>query len=143
MNILNDEEIAAAVAEYLAPEADDMHHIMRYTEAIEAAVIRKLSAGVSVEPVAYRMQPNDTAHRSLEKSLNFHKVHVRPDWTIDPLYTATAIAAARVQALEEAAKECDRTASDYKGMFAEDESLYIAATECAKEIRALIGEKTC
>ena len=55
---------------------------------------------------------------------------------------AEAIAAARVQALEEAAMECDRTASDYKGMFAEDESLYIAATDCANEMRALIGAKT-
>jgi len=52
------------------------------------------------------------------------------------------LAAARVAALEEAAKVCDRTASDYKGMFAEDESLYIAATDCAKEIRALIGKES-
>ena len=52
------------------------------------------------------------------------------------------LAAARVAALEEAAKVCDRTASDYQGLFAEDESLYIAATDCAKEIRALIGKES-
>ena len=95
----------------------------------------KLAAGVSVDPVWYHKDLGDRAHKFYDQT------ETQPEGCT-PLYTEAAIAAARVQALEEAAKVCDRTASDYKGMFAEDESLYIAATDCANEIRALIGKET-
>ena len=99
-----------------------MNDPLALIHATELAVLSKLAAGVSVEPNGY--DPLSDQYLYKQDTLQ------------------TAIAAARVAALEEAAKVCDRTASDYKGMFAEDESLYIAATDCAKEIRALIGKES-
>ena len=115
MNILSHEE-----AKSLSYSSEDILTVIRNTEQ---AVIKALAAGVSVDDLEFDL---DHAGREV-----FHRTDVE-----------TAIAAARVQENERCAKECDRTASDYKGMFAEDESLYIAATDCAKEIRALIGAKT-
>ena len=114
MNILTDEEIQTA---YMTADSGEL-----FARAIEAAVIKALAQGVSVEPNGY--DPLSDQYLYKQDTLQ------------------TAIAAARVAALEEAAKVCDRTASDYKGMFAEDESLYIAATDCAKAIRALIGKES-
>ena len=121
----------------------DMFDLIR---AIEHAVIAKLAAGVSVEPVGVVRQ--------------LHMVTVRFDTSTtygcdipdgEKLYTATAIASARVQALEEAANMCDEEARDatsakrkrflsdngkavYNGVFA-------GATNCAVAIRALaLGE---
>ena len=135
MNVLTHEEKNRIYSEYSGNSGE-------FINAIETAVIKRLSAGVSVEPVAW-MRPEITEDGfTYDSSFRDNDGIVLPQTRIGqgfkPLYTFAAIAAARVAALEEAAKECDRTASDYKGMFAEDESLYIAATDCAKEIRKLI-----
>jgi hypothetical protein len=61
----------------------------------------------------------------------------------EPLYTAEAIAAARVQALEEAAKVClDLELDDrYKTMISTDD--WNAGTlDCDTAIRALIGKES-
>ena len=65
------------------------------TRAVEAAVIRKLAAGVSVEPVDGALLDDmvEGSHPSYGRGL------FTTDNCIKPLYTATAIAAARVQAL--------------------------------------------
>ena len=121
MNLLTDDEINTMADEYLENYRIAAGCALNFGRDVEQAVLSKLTAGVSMEPVHHIMSDG--------VSIGYY--------SLDQL--TTAIAAARCQALEEAAKECDRTASDYKGMFAEDESLYIAATDCAKEIRALIG----
>lgn len=65
--------------------------------AVEAAVIKKLAAGVDVEPSAW-------THKSWLS--NPHAGHFMANKTASfdtPLYTAEAIASARINALEEAA----------------------------------------
>ena len=123
MNLLTNDEIYTAYIEAanqsLRPQ--DERIALGFARAIIAATVAKLAAGVSVEPPIPEMVARFGP----------------PTYTLDQL--TTAIAAARVAAITECAEECDRTASDYKGMFAEDDSLCIAATDCAKEIRALIG----
>ena len=82
--------------------------------AIEAATIDKLAAGVSVEP-AYLMSPDGKCYAPSKPPLSAGNAKA----TLLTLYTATAIAAARVQALEEAAKVCDRQAIPNAGFLAE------------------------
>lgn len=99
MNILTDEERFAAIrplhqADHAAHMALDVS-IDEY-QAIEAAVLKKLSAGVSVEPVAAMLEGTKLSRGAPDAG------DVAFGWV--PLYTAAAIAAARVQALEEAAK---------------------------------------
>ena len=86
-----------------------------FIDAIEAAVIAKLAQGVSVEPVAWIGLRNGIEHMTSQ-----WKIAEADSATYDtPLYTTTAIAAARVQALEEAAVVCEKYATDkwslYKG----------------------------
>lgn len=114
MNVLSDEEIDAITdAQWGKQGVGAMYAACRaFARAIEAAVIAKLTAGVSVEP-SYHM--------------TFQADGVRVD---TPYYTPdqlqTAIAAARLQALEEAAKICD-----------EDQSGRVSGGYFAYEIRAL------
>lgn len=142
MNVLTDEDAKEIHRVLCATVGADY---LTIAKAASDFTIKKLAAGVSVEPHEYVWNPDGTFNIGQERCLSSNTGPCH-GWEIYPIYSDdelnTAIAAARVQALEEAAKVCDRTASDYKGMFAEDESLYIAATDCAKEIRALIGEKT-
>ena len=93
----------------------------RVVRAIEAAVLSKLAAGVSVEPVAWR-NPVDsyslvTTHQKETNEFQYSDEFLAGH--TEPLYTAEAIAAARVQALEEAAKVCDRQAIPNAGFLAE------------------------
>ncbi len=92
--------------------------------AIEAAVLSKLAAGVSVEPVAevqtlyYGSEHPPVAFTGvvLSDKTDYYSLPFREN---AQLYTASAIAAARVQALEEAAKVCDRQAIPNAGFLAE------------------------
>ena len=77
-----------------------------YGEAIEAAVIAKL-AGVSVEPVAY--QRIDTEYNERIWDEDSFTSHPNDLDECMPLYDSTAIAAARVMALEEAARLLEST----------------------------------
>ena len=98
------------------------------TRAVEAAVIRKLAAGVSVEPVDGALLDDmvEGSHPSYGRGL------FTTDNCIKPLYTATAIAAARVQALEEAR---DIVLNFQAGWIPD------GFTECADAIRALLGKE--
>lgn len=84
MNVLTDEEIDAVAEAH-------PYNISLYTRAIEAAVIRKLAAGVSVEPDGWRTQEYIGAPSQQE-----------PYYNADQL--STALAAARVQMNEECAE---------------------------------------
>ena len=109
-----------------------------------AAVLQKL-AGVSVEPVAWR-NPVDsyslvTTHQKETNEFQYSDEFLAGH--TEPLYTAEAIAAARVQALEEAAKMClDLELDDhYKTMISTDD--WNAGTlDCDTAIRALIGKES-
>lgn len=74
---------------------------------LEAAVIKRLAAGVSVEPVAYMNHYTVPVNIGVPGDAVYEK-HSTPSLTqktgSDPLYTATAIAAARVQ-MEKAIKD--------------------------------------
>ena len=110
--MLTDQEIQAA---YMTADSAEL-----FARAIEQAVITKL-AGVSVEPVAWR-NPVDsyslvTTHQKETNEFQYSDEFLAGH--TEPLYTAAAIAAARVQALEEAAKVCDRQAIPNAGFLAE------------------------
>lgn len=113
MGLLTDEEIAHAWLSITDPiglggKFADNAHIRGFVQTAEAAILKKL-AGVAGEPVAYLMQPNELAHRNLEKSVNFHKAHLRPDWEIHDLYTLPGAAALKQQA-EQKDAEIERLA---------------------------------
>lgn len=87
--------------------------------AVEAALIKKLAAGVDVEPRYHITTDCDS------------KIKHIPHYTPDQLQTA--IAAARVKAIEEAAKLCDAHTVD-------DTLVGVGISKsCADMIRALIG----
>ncbi len=71
---------------------------LAFARAIEAAVLTKLSQGVSVEPVGH-FYFDDSVYKQAQDPISF------PGCT--PLYTTTAIAAARVKAYDECTKLCD------------------------------------
>lgn len=107
-------------------------------EAIAAArvqgeqdAIKRLSEEVSVEPCAWMdADENESIIHAFEKD---HKFAYTKRYDL-PLYTHEAIAAARVQALSEAAKVADKAANsssvDYIG---------VGVASLAQRIRALIG----
>ena len=93
--------------------------------AVEAAVIAKLATGVSVEPVAWFELNGDMDAWFLSYGFN-------PKAKTRPLYTATAIAAARVQAI----KDCEdaiETANARRVLYVPD---------CIDAIRALLGKES-
>lgn len=103
---------------------------INFAHAIIAATVAKLTAGVSVEPVWFTVTGPDAKQRIYTASES------HPENCI-PLYTATAIAAARVQALEEAVKVCEGASS-----YLEHQQHLLASRDCANAIRALIGGAT-
>lgn len=139
MNVLT-HEVAKALRDRV--NANDPLELIRATEQ---AVLSKLAAGVSVEPVAWR-NPVDsyslvTTHQKETNEFQYSDEFLAGH--TEPLYTAEAIAAARVQALEEAAKVClDLELDDrYKTMISTDD--WNAGTlDCDTAIRALIGKES-
>lgn len=134
MSLLTDDEKSLLVLEHLGPKAL-AHDTMSLLEAFEIGlkvaeteVIKKLAAGVDVEPDGtvevvsdtFMVRPGDT-------------VTHEPAYSLDQLQTA--IAAARVMAIKEAAKVCENESCSC--CWTED------ATEMASHlqdaIRALIG----
>lgn len=98
-------------------------------DAVEAALIKKLAA-VSVEPCAWAMQrPDGMVLDVIDNSE--HNRHAG-EYNLS-LYTAEAVAAARVQGTEEAAKICE---CQWSTLEERD-----AGIEFAEAIRALIGGK--
>lgn len=134
MSLLNDQEIDALwLDEPNIPQKVKRRELVRISQV---AVIKKL-ATVSVEPVAlarhdpnmHMVGPNDGGMRSIDR------LSTIPDNT--HLYTAEALAAARVQALEEAAIVCDSEPEEATGECGAYEATPYA---CGCAIRALIGE---
>lgn len=122
-------EVAKALRDRV--NANDPLELIRATEQ---AVLSKLAAGVSVEPVAWR-NPVDsyslvTTHQKETNEFQYSDEFLAGH--TEPLYTAEAIAAARVQALEEAAKIAER----------ENAAEWSISGQIANEIRALIGGAT-
>lgn len=103
-------------------EGAEVSGAIDFAYAIEAAVIKKLAAGVDVEPVAYgAMNKQGDLTSTLKR---------RDGWRTLPLYTVEAIAAARVKALNEARD----IVLNFQAGWVPD-----GFTECADAIRALIG----
>ena len=130
--ILSDDEINAAYIEAANQtlRLQDERIALGFARAIIAATVAKLAAGV--EPVAWRITTGENT------PLMFDYREDEPDdaskgWVArwgrkhEPLYTATAVAAARVQANERLACEFDKLYT-YGG------------DEIGPAIRALIGE---
>ena len=109
MNILTDEEINAIWSEPLETSKLSPFGLARI-QAIIDATVKALAAGVSVEPVAWVNKSNlVSAEIDRKRYPGGHgDQHTwrgfETDYHKAPLYTAEAIAAARVAALEEAAK---------------------------------------
>lgn len=121
MNILTDQEIH---------NADTAPHLMfdqqriDFARAIESAVIAKLSAGANVEPFWIRHE--DICGNSVGPDTPYYSVK---DFK-------TSIAAARVQAIEEAAKVCLEVGNNFSG----HSSKRPWSGHFAEAIRALITE---
>lgn len=85
-------------------DSDHSFDVLRLIFDVEAAVLTKLSQGVSVEPVAWMTSYGNVCRDDNKKSsMPFAD---KEDYVV-PLYTVTAIAAARVKALEDAAVVCE------------------------------------
>ena len=128
MNLLTDDEI-----QYLL---DGCHSSNTWTlvERTIAATIAKLASGVSVEPVA-TVRWDSKCSVSIEN----HAPDILEAGM--KLYTTTAIAAARVAALEEAARVVEADAVK-NPVTAYQLQYNISLEYIAKDIRELIGEKT-
>lgn len=123
MNVLTDEEIDIVLGSSSFGGMID-------ARKIEYAVIKKLAV-VSVEPsgiVVGFTRAEDAIVESSEK-LN----PAQPIYTFSKL--AEAIAAARVQAINECAKVCEGISS-----YLEHQQHLLASRDCANAIRALIGK---
>lgn len=124
-----------------AMEAPDRSAVS-VTRAIEAAVIRKLAAGVSVEPASMQFQTPTGAWCDFINDKHRDDTIADGTWPIRSLYTATALAATRVAALEEAAKVCEAHAHGWQENPGQNPHAgYIATSNCAVDIRALLGKE--
>ena len=106
----------------------------RVVRAIEAAVLSKLAAGVSVEPVAWR-NPVDsyslvTTHQKETNEFQYSDEFLAGH--TEPLYTAAAIAAARVQ-------ENERCVQALEALWHSNDD---STKKCNNAIRALIGKES-
>ena len=123
MSLLTNSEIAAAYYEGTtqALREQDKTLAFNFARAIESAVTKALAQGVSVEP---------------DTSTDYHiDGYGQRAYTVEAFNTA--IAAARVAALEEAAKVCE--AQNPTGSINQEWMM----ERCSGAIRALIGAKTC
>ena len=135
MNVLTDEEIDTITdKQWDGREIAAAHRA--YARAIEAAVIRKLAAGVSVEPAAWAVGwiLNDL------KDGDFAEITRSKEEQEDvPLYTATATAAARVQENERCLALMDAIGCDWRD--AGDMAKFYATNYLREAIRALLGKE--
>ena len=123
MSLLTDREIEQ-LSEGIA--IDDFNHDL--ARRVEAAVLQKLET-VSVAPVAWLDEEFDMAYTALELAGE------PTDPTMFPaLYPPEAIAAARVQALEDAAKVCAKQLSPLESA---DRSWNAATRSCIRHINNL------
>ena len=138
MNVLTDEEKGAIARSAGITDADDGAMVTLLFALVEAAVIRKLAAGVSVEPVDGALLDDmvEGSHPSYGRGL------FTTDNCITPLYTATAIAAARVQENERCAKVCEELSPD-QVLNPRDSSFFDVTTlACSEAITRLLGKES-
>ena len=130
--ILTEDECFAALADDITEIEEtraceeEWTVIVAMCRAIEAAVIAKLLQGVSVEPVAWMANSGTGTTVTPDERMNKHYYNI-------PLYTESAIPAARVKALEDAALNCEELHCTWR---MDDNS---GPKECAEKIRALKG----
>ena len=117
MNILNVEERKELQAGHYNSPA-------QFFDAIEAAVIKRLAAGVSVEPSFFNVMDGKTAYI--------------PYYT--PKQFTTAIAAARVQENERCLALMDAIGCDWRD--AGDMAKFYATNYLREAIRALLGKES-
>jgi len=139
MNVLTDNEKGLLVLEHLGPKAL-AHDTMSLLEAFELGlkvaeqeVIKRLAAGVSVEPVAsFWRERNQSLYPGISIGLTTAG-DALPLGERHKLYDATAIAAARVQENERIVELCKKR---WKGGYPQEviDDLVIA-------IRALLGKE--
>ena len=134
MNLLTDDEIEAMGLEHIGT---CFTNEIAFAQALIAATVAKLSAGVSGEPVAWAIQGSSFVFRGpyAEIDAKAEAMRIKGTCLHYPLYTADAIAAARVQALEEAAIAADLFCNG-------GESQRPLKYPVADAIRALIGKES-
>ncbi len=121
MNVLT-HEVAKALRDRV--NANDPLELIRATEQ---AVLSKLAAGVSVEP-AYLMSPDGKCYAPSKPPLSAGNA----EGTLLTLYTASAIAAARVQ-------ENERCVQALEALWHSNDD---STKKCIAAIRALIGKES-
>ena len=112
---------------------DGTRDIMELIDDVQAAVIKRLAAGVSVDP--YATLHHDDGYfttKQREHDLRYSGPMRTEVVTLDQL--TTAIAAARVQENERCAEELD-------GMKCNNKTATSAIKQCAEAIRALLGKE--
>lgn len=129
MSLLTDREINS-----IAYDDDTSRGPVTFARAVEAAVIKKLVT-VSVGPVG------EVSGNAWDEGILYRDCEPG-----EPLYTAEAVAAARVQALEEAENACRVKVQREAGYGGQWEGYgpsmtYRTGPECEAAIRALIGGK--
>jgi len=138
MSLLNDDELFAALDANIQSitntrtNAESYKIIVSIANTIEQAVIAKLAA-VSVEATAWAHRETGLVVLAKEIAKTSRNEERIKSGEFDPLYQAEAIAAARVQAIEEAAKICE---CQWSTLEERD-----AGIEFAEAIRELIGGK--
>lgn len=110
MSLLTHEEVEA-----LSNSSTCTLTVIRNTEA---AVIKKLAAGVVVEPARYEYHARDGSWHPFVNDKHLADTKENGTWPIRPLYTAEAIAAARVKAIRDCAAACSDDAHYEQLIFA-------------------------
>ena len=128
-SILTEDEIIGIADKHEAALGGVWPH--EFAEAIIDATIKRLAAGVSVEPVAYT-DPLFVSVRQLGGFFTASNDKVGM-FTV-PLYTASAIAAARLQMNERIVKLCKKR---WKGGYPQE-----VIDDLVTAIHALLGAKT-
>ena len=138
MNVLTDEDAKEIHRVLCATVGADY---LTIAKAASDFTIKKLAAGVSVEPVAWR-NPVDsyslvTTHQKETNEFQYSDEFLAGH--TEPLYTADAIAAARVQENERCLAMMDAIGCDWRD--AGDMAKFYATNYLREAIRALLGKE--
>lgn len=125
-SVLTDKEKAAL--------RDGTRDIVELIDDVQAAVIKRLAAGVIVEPAGWKKGCK----------LFYQNVGWKDPSGFEPLYTATALAAARVQMNERCVQACAAKSKEYLARSNRDQHSHgagLGAAICAELISALLGKE--
>ena len=139
MNVLTDEDAKEIHRVLCATVGADY---LTIAKAASDFTIKKLAAGVSVDPVAWR-NPVDsyslvTTHQKETNEFQYSDEFLAGH--TEPLYTADAIAAARVQENERCLAMMDAIGCDWRD--AGDMAKFYATNYLREAIRALLGKES-